>query len=155
MIVEKINQQIAQALKEGNNLRVSTLRMLSSALNYEFIAKQHKLNNEEEVEVVRREAKKRKDAIEAYESVKGKKSSSGEDIDQRIRKEEDELKILKEYLPEDITDEQLNKLIDETIQKMQAKTIADMGKIIGAVKAKTQGRAEGSVIAQKVKAKLC
>jgi len=154
MITKQINGQIAQALKSGDSLRVSTLRMLSSALNYEFIAKQHELSGEEEIVVVRREVKKRKDAIEAYKSVEGKTSSSGDDVGQRIKKEEEELKILNEYLPEDIPDQQLDKIIQETIDEMQVKTVSEMGKVIGSVKQKTQGRAEGSKIAQKVKEKL-
>lgn len=70
MIADTITQKIGEALKAHDEIRLSTLRMLSSALNYEFIAKQHKLSEEEELVVVRREAKKRKEAIEAYEKAK-------------------------------------------------------------------------------------
>ena len=69
MISDTITQKIAEAMKKRDEIRLSTLRLLSSALNYEKIAKQHDLSEEEELGVVRREAKKRKDAVEAYEKA--------------------------------------------------------------------------------------
>ena len=70
MIADTITKLIADAMKARDEIRLSTLRMLSSALNYEYIAKQHELSEEEELEVVRHEAKKRRDAIEAYKKAK-------------------------------------------------------------------------------------
>lgn len=89
MITDTISQKIGEALKAHDEIRLSTLRLLSSSLNYEFIALQHKLSEEEELVVVRREAKKRKEAIEIYEKV-GEKN--------RAEKEKKELSILQEYL---------------------------------------------------------
>ena len=91
MITDTISQKIAEAMKAKDEIRLSTLRMLSSALNYEFIAKQHKLSEEEEIAVVRKEVKKRTDAIEAY-----KKAGATD----RAEKEEAEKKILEESLCE-------------------------------------------------------
>lgn len=93
MISDTINQKIAEALKAHDEIRLSTLRMLSSALNYEFIAKQHKLSEEEELVVVVKEAKKRKEAIGIYKKVAA---------NDRAEKEEKELKILEEFLPAQI-----------------------------------------------------
>lgn len=145
MIVPTINQKIADALRAHDEIRLSTLRMLSSALNYEFIAKQHKLNEEEEIVVVKKEAKKRKDAIEAYISVGAK---------DRADKEQKELEILQEFLPPEMPEGELIKIIDETIASMGVSTIAEIGKLIGAVKARTGGKAEGGKIAEIVKNKL-
>jgi len=98
MIVETINNQIAKALKARDEIRLSTLRLLSSALNYEFIAKQHKLSEEEELAVVRREVKKRKDAIEALRHAQVKLTSSSEEAMRvRLGNEEKEMKILQEF----------------------------------------------------------
>ena len=69
MIADTITQKIGEVMKAKDEIRLSTLRMLSSALNYEKIDKQHTLSEEEELEVVRREAKKRRDAIEAYKKA--------------------------------------------------------------------------------------
>jgi uncharacterized protein YqeY len=115
--------------------------MLSSALNYEKIAKLHELGDEEEVNVVRSEAKKRKDAIEAYEKAGAK---------DRAEKESSELKILQEFMPAEMGDEELKKIVLETITEMGAKDKSEMGKVIGAVRAKTKGNADGKKIADLV-----
>jgi len=145
MITDTITQKIGEALKAHDEIRLSTLRLLSSAFNYEFIAKQHKLSEEEELVVVRREAKKRKEAIEAYEKAGYK---------DRAEKEANELAILQEYLPPEVTDEEIAKLVDEAMKETGATTIADMGKVIGFVKAKTQGAADGAKVAALVRSKL-
>ena len=94
MIADTITQKIGEALKAHDEIRLSTLRLLSSALNYEFIAKQHKLSEDEEIVVVRKEAKKRKEAIEVYEKA---------GYPDRAEKEAEELSILQEYLPPEIS----------------------------------------------------
>ena len=145
MIGDTINQKIAEALKAKDEIRLSTLGLLSSALNYEFIAKQHKLSEEEELVVVGREAKKRKDAIEAYEKAGAM---------DRAEKEKKELLILEKYLPAQMADEELTKLVEEAISQTGATPIADMGKVMGAVMAKVQGRADGGRASSLVKQKL-
>lgn len=154
MITDTITQKIGEALKAHDEIRLSTLRLLSSALNYEFIAKQHKLSEEEELVVVRREAKKRKEAIEALRQAQGKHTSSGGDMSDRIKKEEAELKILQEYLPPEVSDDDIAKLVDEAMKETGASAISDMGKVIGLVKQKTKGAADGAVIANLVRQKL-
>lgn len=145
MIAESINQKIAEALKARDEIRLSTLRLLSSALNYEFIAKQHKLSEEEELVVVRREAKKRKEAIEAYQKAGAQ---------DRADKEKLELAILEEYLPAQLSDAEVEKIVDEAIAETGAETMADMGKVMGAAVAKAAGRAEGGKISELVRQKL-
>ena len=145
MINDTITQKIGEALKAHDEIRLSTLRLLSSAFNYEFIAKQHKLSEEEELVVVRREAKKRKEAIEAYGKAGYK---------DRADKEALELAILQGYLPPEVSDAEIAKLVDEAIKETQAVSIKDMGKVIGFVKAKTKGAADGAKIAELVRLKL-
>lgn len=145
MIADTITQKIGEALKAHDEIRLSTLRLLSSAFNYEFIAKQHKLSEDEELVVVRREAKKRKEAIEAYKKAGYK---------DRADKEAKELAILQEYLPPEISDDEIAKLIDEVMKETGASTMADMGKVIGLVKEKTKGAADGAKVAELVKSKL-
>lgn len=145
MITDTITQKIGEALKAHDEIRLSTLRLLSSAFNYEFIAKQHKLSPDEEMVVVRREAKKRKEAIEAYEKAGYK---------DRADKEAKELSILQEYLPPEISDAEIVKLVDEAIKETGASTISDMGRVIGLVKQKTKGSADGAKVASMVRQKL-
>lgn len=145
LIVDTITQKIGEAMKAKDEIRLSTLRMLSSALNYEFIAKQHKLDKEEELAVVRREIKMRKDAIEAYEKAGAK---------DRVEKETAEMKILEEYLPVQMTDEELEKLVDGVIAQSQASVVRDMGQVIGLVMGQAKGMADGVRVALLVKQKL-
>jgi len=144
MIAQTLQQKIGEAMKAHDEIRLSTLRLLSSALNYEFIAKQHELTEEEELVVVRKEAKQRRDSIEAY-----KKAGAMD----RAEREEAELKILQEYLPPEMGEQELSKLVDEAIRQLGAKTTSDMGRVIGLVKSKAPD-VDGSKIAQIVNSKL-
>lgn len=145
MISDTITQKIAEAMKARDEILLSTLRLLSSALNYEKIAKQHDLSEEEELAVVRREAKKRKDAIEAY-------TKAG--ATDRAEREKKELAILEEYLPAQMSEQDLVKIVEEAIEETGAKSMADMGKVMGAAMAKAKGQADGTLVSQIVKQKL-
>jgi uncharacterized protein YqeY len=148
MISNNIQKMIGEAMKAHDTVRLSTLRMLSSAFNYEKIENQHDLTEEEELTVIRKQAKQRKDSIEAY-----KKVGSGE----RAESEEAELKILQEFLPPEMDDADLEKLVDEAIKEadlpLEALAKGGMGKVIGMVKSKAPA-AEGGKIAELVKSKL-
>lgn len=155
MIGSTINEKIAEALKAKDEVRLSTLRLLSSAFNYEKIAKQHELIEEEEIAVIRREAKKRTDAIEALRLARGKTSTSDPaTLSLRLEREEKELTILKEFLPAEMPQEELTKLIEDAISEAGASSISDMGRVIGAVMQKAGGRLDGSKVAEIVKSKL-
>lgn len=145
MIADTLQQQIGDAMKAHDEIRLSTLRMLKSAFNYERIEKQHDLSDEEELVVVAREAKKRKEAIEAYKNAKA---------EDKAKQEEEELKVLEEFLPEQMGDDELMKIVEEAVKNLNASGIQDMGKVIGFVKSKTGSSAEGSRIAEMVKSKL-
>lgn len=144
MIAPKLQQMVGEAMKAHDELRTSTLRLLSSAFNYEKIAKQHELTEEEELSVIQRQAKQRRDSIEAY------KKAGAED---RAKKEEEELKILQEFLPPEMDMATLTKLVTDAITQSKATSMADMGKVIGMVKAKAPN-VEGSRIAQIVSSKI-
>lgn len=145
MISESISKQITEAMKAKDEVRLSTLRMLSSELHNAKIAKQRDLTGEEELEVIRREAKKRKDAFEVY-----KKAGA----DERAEKEKEELGILQEFLPQDLSDKELEDLVSKSISQTNATGMVDMGKVIGAVMKKAGGRAEGGRVSEMVKSKL-
>ncbi|MBI1863634.1 GatB/YqeY domain-containing protein [Candidatus Woesebacteria bacterium] len=142
MISDTIQKQITDALKAKDETRLIALRMLSTALSYARIDKMSDLNEEEELTVVKKEAKKRKDAIEIYDKANQK---------ERAEKERAELKILEEYLPKQMDDEQLSKIIDEVLSGMDDKS--NMGRVIGEVMKKTRGQAEGKRVSELVKSK--
>lgn len=144
MLSKNINQLIADALKAHDEIRLSTLRLLSSAFNYERIEKQHDLTDEEEVVVIRRQAKQRKESIEAYQKA--------ESTD-RVEREQKELKILQEFLPPEMGEEEIERIVGEAIKETAATSMRDMGKVIGLVKSKAPG-ADGAKIASLVKTKL-
>jgi len=153
MIKNNINLQIADALRAHDGFRLTTLRGLSSALNYEFIAKQHELSEDEEITVVRREVKKRGDTIETYKNLQNAKTPNVK-IGDQIEKEQKEIDILREYLPPEIDEKELSDLVDQAVKDTGAKEIKDMGKVMGIVKEKVGNKADGSRIAEMVKAKL-
>jgi len=144
MISKSINASIASAMKAGDKVRVAVLRLLSSELHNEWISKQRDLSYEEEILIVRKEIKKRQDAILIYEKA-GK--SDRVDIEKR------EIQILQEFLPAELSYEEIGKLAEESISRLNA-SYSDLGKVIGDVKSKVGVRAEGAKIAEIVKQKL-
>lgn len=145
MIAQTINQKIQEAMKAREDIKVSTLRLLASSLNYERIAKQHELSDEEELTVVKREAKKRKEAIEAYEKAK---------VYEKAEREKKELGILEEYLPQQMSDDELIKIVDATIKQLGTVSMSDMGKVMGTVMSGVAGKADGGRVSEIVKKKL-
>lgn len=145
MLSEDITKLIGNALKSGDRVRLETLKMLASAFNYEKINLQHELTDEEEIVVIRKEAKQRRDSIEAYDKAGRSDLSASEKA---------ELIILQEFLPPEMSDSELVELVDLSIRETGAKTIADMGKVIGVVKAKVGSSVDGGKVASLVRQKL-
>lgn len=145
MIKDRITQELKEALKAGDAVRVSTLRLLSNALHNEEIAKQKELTEEEEIGVVRRQLKQREEAADAYK--KGGRPESAE-------KEKQEAEILKEFLPAQMSGEELDRSVEEIIAQVGAAGPQDFGKVMGAVVARVKGRADGKVVAEIVRQKL-
>ncbi len=144
MLSKDITKLIGEAMKAHEEVKVSTLRLLSSAFNYEKIAKQHELTEEEELAVIRREVKQRRDSIEAYD-----KAGRGD----LSEKEKAELAVLSEFLPPEMSDGDLVKLVEEAVAAVKPTGIADIGKVIGFVKGKAPN-ADGGKVAQLVRQKL-
>lgn len=145
MISDNIQKQIQDAMKSGDELRKTTLKLLSTAFHNAEIDKKDKLSEAEEVNIVQQEVKRRLDAIELY-----KKGGATE----KANREEAEIKILKEFLPKEMSEKQLEKVVEETIEKTGASDMKDMGKVIGVVKSQVGARAQGSDIARVAKDKL-
>ena len=102
------------------------------------------------------EAKKRNDSIDSLKNALGKQTSAGGDseINVRIEKDQKEIDILKEYLPAEMDETELQKLVDDAISETGATSISDMGRVIGIVMGKAAGRVEGGKVSQAVKNKL-
>jgi len=141
----RIQQNLNSALKEKKELEVLVLRqILAAVLNKEkqkrFKSKKEEdalLTEEETTDVVSFEAKKRREAIVEFE--KGKRQDLAE-------KEKKELEILEKYLPEQLPEEEIRKLVKEAIEAAGAKEIKDMGKVMTELMPKTKGRADNSLV---------
>ena len=147
-MLEQIERDLKVALLAGDKTKVETLRGLKSAILNETIAQGAKdsgLNEEQIQKVLARESKKRSEAAELY-----KKGGN----DERAEAELSEKAIIDNYLPEQMDEGQVAAAVDEEIAKMESPSMADMGKIIGAVRANLGAGADGSVIARLVKEKI-
>lgn len=134
-LIEKIAAELKEAMKAGDKLRVSTLRLLNAQiLNEKISLKKETLTDEELLKIVQKEAKKRKEAAESFRNA-----SRLEDAE----KEETEKKILESYLPQQISDEDLEKIVVETIKEISADK-TNIGQVIGKVMAKVRGKADGN-----------
>ena len=142
---DKIKSDLLESMKSGDKFKLGVLRMLKSALQMEQINLNHELNDDEVLTVIRREVKKRNSSITEYE--KFNKLDTVEDL-------KHEISILEEYLPAMLSNEDIEKIIDETIAEYDNPDIKSMGKIIADVKTKTNGNADMSLVSKLVKERL-
>lgn len=148
-LATQINQDFLTAFKSQQDTIVSVLRMLKAALTNKEIEKKmpkgENLPDDEVMAVIKSEIKKRKDSIEAY------KQGQREDL---IKKEEEELKILEKYLPEQMSEEEIKKIVLEVINEVKPAGPADFGQVMGAVVKKIKNQADGQLISKIVKEEL-
>lgn len=135
MLREKLQKEIVEAMKAKDSVRVSALKLLStSLLNAEIAKNREKLTEDEELLVIKREAKKRRDAIEIF------KKAGRED---RVGVEEAELKVLKDFLPEEISEAEIEKVVHGVIKNLGATGSSDIGRVMGETMKKLSGNADG------------
>lgn len=146
MSVEKqLMEDMKLAMKSGNKIERDTIRMLRAQIKLASIDKKDELNEAELAQVLQKEAKKRKEAIEMYQQ------GNREDL---VKKEESELEIISTYLPEQLSDKNLDKIITEAIESLQVTSEKDMGRVMGEIMPKVKGKADGKVVQKKVKEHL-
>jgi uncharacterized protein YqeY len=142
---ERIQEDTTAAMRSGDTLRRDVLRMASNAA-YNLEKQQLRdLTEDELIGVLTREVKQRRESIDAY------RAGGRDDLASR---EEAELEILTEYLPEPLTGEQIDQLVAEGIAATGSATPRDLGKVMGWLTPRTRGRADGKVVSQKVAAAL-
>jgi hypothetical protein len=144
-IISLIDTDLVEAIKARDLEKATILRTVKAQLQNATIQAKGELSNEQVIDVLQKEAKKRREAIDIY----------GQSNRQDLKtKEENELKLLGTYLPAPMTDEEVAQIIEIAIKETGASSIADMGKVMGKINAQTKGRADGSKIASLVKDKL-
>ena len=144
----KITENLKESMKKGEALKTSTIRMLISAIHNKEIElgkKEAGLSDEETMDVIRSEAKKRKDAVAGFEQA-GRPESA--------QQEKEELAILEIYLPPEISDEELLAVVKKGISDSQANSPADFGKAMKIIAPLLKGKASGNRIADAVKKEL-
>lgn len=147
-IKEKIQADVKEAMHAKDEVKVTTLRMLLSAISNEEIAKKKKkegLKDEEAIEVISRQIKQRDDAAEQYK--KGERNDLAE-------KELKEKEILAVYLPPQLSEEEIKKMVKEAVEKTGAQGPKGMGKVMGALMPKVKGKADGGLVSRLVKEAL-
>ncbi|MBI2031323.1 MAG: GatB/YqeY domain-containing protein [Candidatus Levybacteria bacterium] len=143
-----LQEELKKSMLAKDETRVSVLRLLLSAINYYEINKGgagYEATDEDVLSVIQKEAKQRRDSIEEF------KKGGRQDL---VDKEAKELEILNTYLPEQMDEEEIKKLVENVISQTSAKTIADMGKLMGALMPKIKGKADGNLVSKIVRKKL-
>jgi uncharacterized protein YqeY len=144
-IISKLDQDMKEAMLAHESERLSVLRMLKNALKNAEIAKKEELTEGEILNVLDKQAKQRQDAIEQF---------TGGGRADLADKEKAELELIQSYLPEKMSESELEEVVVKTIEELGATSMADMGKVMKEVMAKTAGQADGKAVSEKVKQKL-
>ena len=145
MLKEQLMEDFKNAMKEKQELKKNTIMMVRSAILQVEKDTQKELSENEIIEIISKELKKRKESIADIEK------SGRADLLANIN---EEIAIIKAYLPEELSAEEIEKIIVETIAAVGATTMKDMGKVMQAVKVKVAGRADNRVVNEIVRAKL-
>lgn len=144
-MVEKLKQDMIEAMKAKDKERLTTIRMIKGDLDKEHIDKKREINDDLLIEVVNRGIKQRKDSIAEFEK------GGREDL---VEKTQAEIDILQSYLPEQLSEEEILSIIDEAFQLVNPEGPRDMGKIMKEVQPKLKGRADMKHVSELIKSKL-
>ena len=132
----------AMRAKEAGKLRLTVIRMVRASIKNAEINNKRDLNDEEVLEILAREVKQRRDALPEYEKA------NRQDMVDNLK---EEIKILQEYLPEQLTEAEITQLVQEAIEQVGANSPKDMGKVMGNLMPKVKGKADGKLVNKIVK----
>jgi uncharacterized protein YqeY len=142
---ERLVEEMKQAMKSNDKLRLSTIRMIRSGLKNKEIELRKKLEDEEIVRVIQVMVRKGEESVEQFQN------GGRTDL---VEKEKREIEILKSFLPQPLGQEEILKIIDQSIQETQASSPKDIGKVMKSVMPKIGGKADGKLVNQLVKERL-
>jgi uncharacterized protein len=144
-LITEIKEQLENAMREGDAARRDTLRLILSSLQGAEKELQRPLAEDEELQVLQRERKKRLEAAEAFRNA-GR--------EEQADKEEDELDVLEEFMPDPMSEDELEEIVDDVIAEVGATSMRDIGRVMADVMPQVAGRADGSAVSQIVREKL-
>ena len=139
-LVDEIQKDMYKAMKEKEKERINALRNIIGKLKYRYIDKRDKLTEQEEIKVIQSLAKQRRESIEIY------KQGGRNDL---VETETKELSIIEEYLPQAMSEEEVRRLVRETVKETGAESMSDLGKVMPLVMKKGAGKVDGK-LAQEV-----
>ncbi|MHB0876034.1 MAG: GatB/YqeY domain-containing protein [Anaerolineae bacterium] len=139
---QRLSADLKDAMRRGDVLRREMLRMMRSALHYEEVAKQAPLDEQTAVQVLQREVSKREEALILY------RKGNRQDL---VDKAEAEIAVVREYLPQRLSDAEVESLVREAIAETGATNVKQLGQVMKALMPRTQGRADGKVVSDTVR----
>ncbi len=143
---KKVNEELKNAMKTGDKLRTETLRSIrASIIEFNKSGADREMNEEDELKILNKQAKNRKDAIQLYK--KGGR-------DELAEKEEAELKIIEEFTPKQLSEKELTDEIDGILKGIGAEDMKDFGKAMGATMKEFKGKADGSLVKEIIRKRL-
>ena len=144
-LIARLEDELKEAMKERDAGRRDALRLILNALRAAEKEIQRPLHEDEELQVLQRERKRRLEAIEAYRAA-GR--------EEQAEKEEDELDVLEDFMPDPLSEDELEQIVDDAIAENKATSMRDMGRVMADVMPQIAGRADGSAVSQLVREKL-
>jgi uncharacterized protein len=144
-LIERIQEELKVAMRERDNQRRDALRLILSSLQSAEKELQRPLTDQEELQVLQRERKRRVEAEEAFRAAGREEQADAEDF---------ELEVLEEFMPEPLGEEELEEIIDDAIAENGATSLRDLGRVMADVMPQVAGRADGSEVSQLVREKL-
>ena len=142
---EQLLQDLKEAMREKDTIKKDAITMLRASILQVEKDTQKTLNDDEICAIVAKEVKKRKESLKEY------KDANREDIVEGLKKE---IEVLSKYLPEQLSKEEIEKLVDQAVIESQAISMKDMGKVMSILRPKTAGKADGKLVSDIVKEKL-
>jgi uncharacterized protein len=144
-LIARLESELTAAMKERDTVRRDALRLILSSLRSAEKELQRPLHHDEELQVLQRERKRRVESIEAFEAA-GR--------EEQAAKEEAELDVLEEFMPEPLSEDELERIVDDAIAEVGATSMRDLGRVMADVMPQIAGRADGSAVSQLVREKL-
>jgi uncharacterized protein YqeY len=142
---ERLNEEMKQAMKSSDKLRLSTIRMIRSAVKNREIEQRKRLEDDDIAKVIQGMVRKGEESVDQFQ-IGGR-----QDL---VDKEKKEIEILKSFLPQPISHEEILRIIDQSIEETQASSMKDLGKVMKSIMPKLGGKADGKLINQLVKERL-
>ena len=144
-IKTQISNDVKDAMRSKDKDRLAALRLILAAFKQKEVDERIELSDEQSISILNKMAKQHRDSIEQFGQA---------NRDDLIKKEQLELDIIESYLPEKLSEEEVNLLIDEAISETGANSVKDMGKVIGLLKGKLQGQADMGEVSRSIRGKL-